>query len=408
MPARLSDLTRSVLSATAANRDEFVIAPACLYRTLAALSYCSLGETHDEIAALVGDADEIAATVRTLAADGASDSCARPAAAPGAGDAPAPDDGGAPAVDDGQAPEPEGASCASDPAAAAAPGEGGFSLACSLWADSSVSLRPGFERGVEVLGDRVYNYDLHSERAEREIGRWLLESTGGDYDQASEISPACFLLALGAQHVSDAWREPFTDARVKKFHAPDGNYKVEYMVCWQECHVVERAGSVTLSKRLESGARVVFSMPDESMGVQDYVADGMAWKNVCDCFERPKKAGVRQLVRLAVPRVTLGTEELRLVDTLKELGVQHAFNPLIADFSPMSSSPLSVGALALCSTLDLNPRGVDGVGRDDVGQGGGKRPNARKVMLNRPFVFALITAGGCPLFAGTFSHPTEA
>jgi serine protease inhibitor len=435
IPAGLNALTHDLLDAMAETKDEFVISPACLYCMIAALAQGTAGQTHDEICALLGGEDAVAESLQALgkgdqeSEDSLDVQATQDEQGNGNSRDVSPTDSLDEASSDSQDPDqPKGESGngAKGEAKAEAKDEAKsfeFFIGSSLWPDSSIPLTPGFEKKAAATGTQVFNLDLHAESTLNAMDEWLC-ATSGEGTLSSEVSQACFLSVIGALRASGAWKSPFTDTRVKKFHAPDGNYKTEYLTSWEDCVVLERSGSLTVSKHLESGARVILTMPDEGVALKDYVSDGSAWKNMADCFERPKKFGSRQYVRLSVPRVSLESDEIRLIDLLLSMGVVQAFNPLLADFSPMTSNPLSVGMFVQSSKFDLNERGIDGEYLADEGADGqhgmqeddrardrdaNRKPQKpRKIIFNHPFAFSLITSNGAPLFVGTFSHPAEA
>ena len=114
-------------------------------------------------------------------------------------------------------------------------------------------------------------------------------------------------------------------------------------------------------------------------------------------------------VNAGLPKFKLeyGTE---LTDVLRALGMNTAFDPELADFTPMGTDkdgPLYIGQLLHKTFLDVNEEGTRAAAATSIGLEAGAsaplgEPVVYDVVLNRPFAYLIIDNQlGAPVFAGT-------
>jgi serpin B len=114
-------------------------------------------------------------------------------------------------------------------------------------------------------------------------------------------------------------------------------------------------------------------------------------------------------VRLSLPKMELSTE-IRLVDTLKTLGMTDAFDPGLADFSRMSSTALQdqlhIANVLHKAVLKVDEKGTEAAAATSVEMGVTSMPMSDvSMMVNRPFTVILADATGAVIFMGNVLDP---
>ena len=103
---------------------------------------------------------------------------------------------------------------------------------------------------------------------------------------------------------------------------------------------------------------------------------------------------------LKVPKLDY-SDSLDLLDAAKALGIQAAFDPMAADFSPLCSDPLFVSAIRQESALTMDEKGVDAASYTQIDVAGASMPTVQaELILDRPFLFVIRAEGAAPLFVG--------
>lgn len=417
IPSGLNALTSALFEQQARTSDEFVLAPACTYMLLHSLLPCTRGKTHDELGALLTKhhgAEEGVELPEALASVGAlknreflcheEHSLWVDTSIPLAGGADSADAAGAGAA---------GSADANSAGSAGVDATGANSGGCA-------GLRATDAKDAASCSVSVQTLDMQADSALDTLDSWVSRATQGDITEAPGIPSSCVLAAFGAQALRAGWQEPCTETRSKKFFASDGSYKIRYLISWEESLVQECQAALVVGKRLEGGAQVVFALPHEGHELQSYISSGHAWKDFSAYLAagaglpggKAKKNYQKCMVRLALPRLAMLTAPVRLADSLTGLGVKSLFNPLLADFGPLTPNPVCVGELRVCAGLSLHEEGIDGQLRDTTAGIANAHASAlktakrRKIWLNRPFAFMVADAYNTPLYLGCCSHPS--
>ena len=103
-----------------------------------------------------------------------------------------------------------------------------------------------------------------------------------------------------------------------------------------------------------------------------------------------------------------------LTESLKEMGINRAFDPLSADFSGMNETgdlPLYIGGVIHKTFIEVDEQGTRAAAAAAVKmEAGAAMPadDVKEVILDRPFVFMITdTATGIPMFMGAVTDITE-
>ncbi len=241
-----------------------------------------------------------------------------------------------------------------------------------------------------------------------DINTWVSEQTDGMIgDLIDGIDDGARLFLVNALAFEDAWEEPFDedDVEVGTFTSEDG---VQQQMRLMRSH----EGSYLASDAFEgfikpyAGYRYAFValLPREGTALADAIAalDGTGLAELLDPVWNAE-------VEAGLPKFKL-EYEAELVEALRVLGMDAAFDPRSADFTPMGSDadgPLFISKVLHKTFIDVSEEGtraaaatsVEMEARASVIQ---EEPVVHEVVLDRPFAFLVIDYQvGLPVFIGT-------
>ena len=283
-------------------------------------------------------------------------------------------------------------------------------LASSLWLEEGVPFR---EEPLDTLAEAyyasTYQADLGSEEGNQALQTWLRDQTGGLLeDQAGSVtlSPDTLLALAATLYFQDRWAQEFPKSTTQPgtFHALAGDQTCDFLRSdWTETYYwADHFAAV--GKDLVSGGTMWFLLPDEGVAAEDLLTDpqtaaflqaGGAWENQRDL-----------VVHLAIPKFDLSART-DLTQGLREMGVTQVLDPGEADFSPLTEEPLWLGQARQDVRVAIDEEGVTAAAYTVMAMEGATAPPEEEVdfVLDRPFLFAVTSQDGLPLFVGIVHQP---
>jgi serpin B len=286
-------------------------------------------------------------------------------------------------------------------------------LASSLWLDSGLHYK---RETVKLLAEEyyasVFRGDLGSEKLEKALQEWLNEQTGGLLkEQADNVTlPPDAVLALAATvYFKSTWSFEFQERSTEEqiFAAPKGETRCPFMHGSEEGSYYWGEGFTAAVKAFSNGYRMLFVLPGEGASPETLLAEG----EFMDFLTGGVNAwGQRETVTLkyAVPRFDL-TCETDLKPVLADLGVTDVLDPALADFSAITDTPAAVTAAQHACRVKVDEEGCEAAAFTVIVAAGGmplEPPREVEFTLDRPFLFAILSREGSPLFVGVVNDPT--
>ena len=286
-------------------------------------------------------------------------------------------------------------------------------LASSLWLDSDLRYK---RETVKLLAEdyyaSVFRGDLGSEKMNKALQRWLYEQTGGLLkEQADKVNlPPDAVLALAATvYFKSTWsfefQERLTEDRV--FAAPKGEVRCPFMHNSEEGPYYWGEGFTAAVKTFSNGYRMLFVLPEEGASPEALLTQGDFMEFLTGGVNAWEQWETVTL-KYAVPRFDL-TCETDLKPVLAELGVTDVLDPALADFSAITDTPAAVTAAQHACRVKVDEEGCEAAAFTVVIAGGGlplETPREVEFTLDRPFLFAILSREGSPLFMGVVNDPT--
>ena len=154
---------------------------------------------------------------------------------------------------------------------------------------------------------------------------------------------------------------------------------------------------------LKGRSSVVFVLPDEGVSPEALLQDA---QNAGAMFRMENPTSGK--VVFSIPKFDFGSK-IDLKDGLMALGIKQAFEA-DADFSGMTDQTAYLSSATQQSHITLNEEGVEAAAFTELGYAGAGAPQdleTAEMILNRPFLYAVMSAEGVPLFIGICSDPTK-
>ena len=330
----------------------FAWSPYSVASALGVVAAGARGRTRDELAAALGDLDELAAA---LAA---------------------------------------GAGLGGDPDAAAAIG-----VANTLWADLSLPVAPGYLAAVKSWpGGAARGADFRGdpEGVRQDVNADVERSTHGlirDLIQPGLIDPDTRAVVVNALWLRASWTKPFEagQTRPQPFRTPSGEVEVPMMRTTRQLPYAARDGWTAVSVPAASGVLADVLLPDGELTVPE--PDRL---DALLAATRPRE------VALELPRVTVrGQASLR--EPLESAGVRTLFGPA-ADLAGVTDGRegLRLDAAVHKAVLTLDERGLEGAAATAMMMtrlaAMGAPPRPVPVRVDRPFLLLIRHRGTGTLY----------
>ncbi len=285
-------------------------------------------------------------------------------------------------------------------------------LASSIWLRDDLGY---VQSTMDTLANTYYASSYRGEMGSGEINRaiqsWLNEQTRGLLEEqaaAIETDPLTVLLLATTIYYSAQWTDEFNEELnyTDVFHAPSGDVDTEYMYTgrFMDYYSGEGWGAVRLS--LRGGNGMWFILPDEGISVDALLQN----EDVIRLMSAGEADGGEYArVYFSVPKFDAASQ-LDLIEGLKELGVTDVFDSAVSDFTPMTTETdgVFVSQATHAARVKIDEEGVEAAAFKVLEPGDtAPMPPEREIYftLDRPFLFAISSQDGLPLFAGVVNQP---
>ena len=287
-------------------------------------------------------------------------------------------------------------------------------LADSLWLNENVTFK---NNTLKTLAESYYASTYRGQPGTRKfddaIHAWLNNQTGGllrDFVSGIKTDDLDVLSLYTTAYFGDKWMAEFqTDAtKAGVFHGPAGDTDADFMNAtdlWGTYYWGERFGAVR--KALQQQGTVWFILPDEGVSPEDLLRDEEALRFL---FTQNKDADWKNAkslrVNLSVPKFDVSSNR-SLKDGLEELGVTDCFTEK-ADFTPLTDKKMiAVSDVMHGARVIADEKGVTAAAYTEMRLSGASMPPEDEMdfVLDRPFLFAVISDDQMPLFVGIVNQP---
>ena len=290
-------------------------------------------------------------------------------------------------------------------------------LASSLWLNQNVKFN---QDTMDTLAKDFYASSYQGEMGSEEFNRllqsWLNEQTGGLLkEQAGKIElDSDTILALATTvYFKAKWHDEFleTNTQPQTFHAPSRDVETDFMhqrdrqaYCWGKKFAA-------VSQSFEEGGAMWFLLPDEGITPEALLADGEAMDFLFTANKYEWENQKSLYVNKSIPKFDISSD-FDLNDGLQALGVTDIFDPVLSDFTPMTTDvkvPIILTQARHAARVVIDEEGCTATAFTVMADSGAAAPPDDKdevdFVLDRPFLFCITGDSGLPLFVGAVNHP---
>lgn len=284
-------------------------------------------------------------------------------------------------------------------------------LASSLWTNSGLSYDQNtLDRLAKDYYASSYTGVPGSEEYDKMLQNWLSGQTDGlldDYVSNINMSPETVIALASTVNFSGKWNSEFSPERTESgiFHSRDGDVECDFMTAeWDMFYFWgEKFASINLS--MENNGYMRLILPDEGYTPNDLLNDSEVMKYMIS--SRNYKNGKYVTVDMKIPKFDVSSNT-DLCSGLKELGITDAFDPDLSDFSPLTdtSTGIAIGRAEQDTRVIIDEKGCKAAALTVIlYDGAGMPEDNAKFILDRPFIFEIMSETGLPIFVGIVNVP---
>lgn len=286
----------------------------------------------------------------------------------------------------------------------------------SLWMNRNVRF---VQSTMDTLARDYYassfQGEMGTEAFDQVLREWINRRTGGflkEHTADLSLPPETILALVNTLYFRDTWIDKFPSENTAPdtFHSPGGDVTADFMH-----DIVYTYGwgdhFSAVSKNFSGLGAMWFFLPDEGAGPEELLEDPQALDLLLNGADLKKEGENWKIVtvNLSLPKFDAASN-LDLRESLMSMGVSDVFDPAISDFSPMTED---IGEIRLSQVRHTARVSVDEEGCEasaftlmaDTGMGGPPDHEEIDFTLDRPFLFAVISRTGLPLFTGIVNQP---
>lgn len=276
-------------------------------------------------------------------------------------------------------------------------------IANSVWTDSSVEAKQAFlQKAVDSYSAQIFSALLSSKKTVSSINSWVKKNTDGMIPKIIENADRdAVMMLINAVAFEAKWETPYTNDDIEKleFNSYSGKSKKTEFMCSTESVYLSDSDAVGFMKPYKNG-RFAFAalLPDEDVNIDDYIAS-LSGEKLMKIFSSAKK---NEEVDVKMPKFK-AEYSTQLIDTLKKMGIEDAFDRKSADFSSLidKNDGAYIGTVMHKTFIEVDQEGTRAAAATLVGISKMSMPAINPVCLNRPFVYMIVdTETNLPLFIG--------
>ena len=288
---------------------------------------------------------------------------------------------------------------------------GKLKIANSIWLDHDyqgqpVSFKDAFvKQAAEHFYASSHPVDFAQAETGKQIAAWIAEQTQGTLNPEIETDPEQILAIINTIYFYDQWVDRFAkkDTSEAVFHLVDGSeVKTDFMNQTFSSAGFSRGPNFTRAGlTLKNAAQMVFVLPDQGVSPYDLLVSPDLTRLAIEGGD-----GYNGEVIWKIPKFSFSSV-FDLKDTLVSLGVEKAFQQ-DADFSGITDHIAFISRIRQETHIAIDENGVEASAYTKIDYAGAAQPQGRaEMILDRPFIFAVIGQNDNLLFVGVCENPIQ-
>jgi serpin B len=284
------------------------------------------------------------------------------------------------------------------------------SIANSIWYkdDESLKVKKDFlQTNGDYYNAAAYKADFSSTKTVQDINNWVKANTGNQIDKIiDKIDANTVMYLINALHFDAQWLEPYTKESVRKGNfklAEDTTKSVDFMYSLESGYIKDNMAQGFIKPYKDGKYSFVALLPNEGVSIDRYVST-LNGESFINLFKNKSQ----DMVSAVLPKFK-ADYSIKLVEPLKQMGLNECFNDEKANFGKMVSSAkgnLYVSDVLHKSFISVDTQGTKAGAATKVEMQTKGAPMTKSINLNRPFVYSIIdNETKLPLFIGTMMNP---
>lgn len=293
-------------------------------------------------------------------------------------------------------------------------------LATSLWTNNKLTYN---QNTIDTLASNYYSSVFTGDPASKQYNKllrdWLNEQTDGlleDYvsniDMTPEMNLEMVLTLASTVNYSGKWNSKFSKENTKPgtFCSPNGDVQCDFMNAKRDMTYFWGDKFAAVSLGLENNGFMMLILPDEGISAEELLNDDDALGFMTNAAGSAIYSDSEYVtVNMSVPKFDVSSE-IDLEDGLSKLGITDIFDPDISDFTPLTDSidTVRLDKATQASRVMIDEEGCKAASLTIMLNAGAARPTGEvDFVLDRPFIFEIMSETGLPLFVGIVNNPVR-
>lgn len=282
---------------------------------------------------------------------------------------------------------------------------GQLKTANSVWLQQGFPVEQAYKKQLtDSFYASVFETDFHDPASGKQMGKWVAKHTNGLLSPDIKPDPKQVMTLLNTVYFRDQWVDRFDKSKTEPgpFYLEGGGQSTaSYMHRTYIVHSYTKGEGFTSSVlALKNGGGVIFVLPDEGTSISSLLSS----PDRVTAYFKPSETSAKVIFQ--VPKFSYSSS-LPLNDTLQALGMKKAFQSN-ADFSNITKEQAYISSVRQEARIALDEDGVEAGAYTKLDYAGSAQPKDQiiEMILDRPFLYGIISRSGVLLFVGVCQDPS--
>ncbi len=283
---------------------------------------------------------------------------------------------------------------------------GKLKVANSLWMNEDVLWKePFIENAAKNFYADIFQMDFKDSLTQTAMKEWIKENTQGTLEPEVELDPKQILSILNTVYYYDEWTDKFDENQTKDdifYVTSKDNVSVPFMHSIYGSSLFTKGENfLRAGLQLKNQGRMVFVLPDEGIDPKDLMSTPdkmrMTFEEGTDGFGE---------VIWEIPKFSFHSK-INVKDYLKKLGLSSPFEEN-ANFSAITDQIAYISDIVQETHIGIDEKGVKASSYTQINYVGAAQPKDKaEMILNRPFLYGILSPEGNLIFVGICENPTK-
>lgn len=282
-------------------------------------------------------------------------------------------------------------------------------LGSSIWLNQDISFhQETLERLASVYYASSYQGIMGSPELDLQFQTWLNDQTGGlleEQIQDISLDPSTVMALAATLYFQSKWLTPFDayNTREDTFYGASQETTASFMHSSSVGRCFWSDQFTAIAEPLNNNGAMWFFLPAEGVTPEALLENGDIITLLSDtaAWENQKTFTIHK----SIPKFDL-TSQSKLNAALQTLGVTDVFDPLFADFTPLTEdTSVFIDKVLHDVRVAIDEEGVTAAAYTVmIAEGAMIAENEMDFDLNRPFLFVVTSKDALPLFTGIINE----